>query len=143
VPIFKTYHECTKLTQALIPHGMPNNYDRISCFSLVLPGKFRHSALGHRRFLSHTFPVKRRIIRRYVGFLSRRTWTSYYPFGIYALPWMWVPVTTAWRVLRLGMEERPPIWRVAVNKLNKKPRTADEGWSSSLGVGRDANNPSP
>jgi len=29
-----------------------------------------------------------------------------------------------------------------VNKLNKKPRTADEGWSSSLGVGRGANNPS-
>jgi hypothetical protein len=41
------------------------------------------------------------------------------------------------------MEEGPPIWRVAVNKLNKQPRTADEGWSSSLGVGRGANNPSP
>jgi hypothetical protein len=58
-------------------------------------------------------------------------------------PWMWVPVTTAWRVLRLRMEERPPIWRVAVNNLNKQPWTADEGWSSSLGVGRGANNPSP
>jgi hypothetical protein len=33
------------------------------------------------------------------------------------------------------MEERHPIWRVAVNKLNKQPRTADEGWSSSLGLG--------
>jgi len=42
---------------------------------------------------------------------------------------MWVPVTTAWCVLTLRMEERPPIWRVAVNKLNKQPRTADEGWS--------------
>jgi hypothetical protein len=31
----------------------------------------------------------------------------------------WVPVTTAWRVLRLRMEERPPIWRVAANKLSK------------------------
>jgi hypothetical protein len=31
------------------------------------------------------------------------------------------------------MEERPPIWWVAVNKLNKQPRTADEAWSSSLG----------
>ena len=30
----------------------------------------------------------------------------------------WVPVTTAWRVLRLRMEERPPIWRVAAN-MNK------------------------
>jgi hypothetical protein len=48
---------------------------------------------------------------------------------------MWVLVTTAWRALRLRMEERPPIRRVAVNKLNKQPRTVDEGWSSSLGVG--------
>jgi hypothetical protein len=28
---------------------------------------------------------------------------------------MLVSFTTAWRVLRLRMEERPPIWRVAVN----------------------------
>ena len=46
----------------------------------------------------------------------------------------WVPVTTAWHVLRLRMEERPPIRRVAANKLNKQSRTADEGWSSSLGL---------
>jgi hypothetical protein len=52
----------------------------------------------------------------------------------------WVPVTTAWRVLRLQMEERPPIWRVAANKLNKQSRTADKGWPSSLGVGPGANN---
>jgi hypothetical protein len=26
------------------------------------------------------------------------------------------------------------IWRVAVNILNKQLRTADKGWSSSLGV---------
>jgi len=55
----------------------------------------------------------------------------------------WVPVTTTWRVLRLRMEERPPIWRVAANILNKQSRTADEEWSSSLGVGRGANNASP
>ena len=55
----------------------------------------------------------------------------------------WVPVTTAWRVLRLRMEERPPIWRVTANKLNKQSRRADEAWSSSLGVGRGANNASP
>jgi hypothetical protein len=47
----------------------------------------------------------------------------------------WVPVTTARRVLRLRKEERPPIWRVAANILNKQSRTADEGWSSSLGLG--------
>jgi len=32
----------------------------------------------------------------------------------------WVPVTTAWSVLRLWMEERPPIWKVAANILNKQ-----------------------
>ena len=55
----------------------------------------------------------------------------------------WVPVTTAWRVLRLWMEGRPPIWKVAANKLNKQSRTADEEWSSSLGIGRGANNAFP
>ena len=34
-------------------------------------------------------------------------------------PCLWVPVTAAWGVLRLRMEERPPIWRVAANKLKK------------------------
>jgi hypothetical protein len=29
-----------------------------------------------------------------------------------------------------------------VNILNKQSRTADKGWSSRLGVGRGANNPS-
>ena len=47
---------------------------------------------------------------------------------------LWVPVTMAWHVLRLWMEEWPPIWRVAANKLNKQSRTADKGWSSSLRV---------
>ena len=55
----------------------------------------------------------------------------------------WVPVTTAGLVLRLQMEERPPIWRVAANILNKQSRTAEKGWSSSLGVGRGCNNSSP
>jgi hypothetical protein len=35
------------------------------------------------------------------------------------------------------------IWRVAANILNKQSRTADSGWSSSLGVGLWGNNPSP
>jgi len=37
------------------------------------------------------------------------------------------------------MEERPPIWRVAANILNKLSRSAEKGCSSSLGVGRGAN----
>ena len=55
----------------------------------------------------------------------------------------WVPVTTAWYILRLRMEERPPIWKVAVNILNMQSQTADKGWSYSFGVGRGANNNSP
>ena len=39
------------------------------------------------------------------------------------------------------MEERPPIWRVAANKLNKQSRTADKGWSSSLGLGEESATP--
>jgi len=45
----------------------------------------------------------------------------------YLISLVMIQDTTAWRVLRLRMEERPPIWRVAVNKLNKQPRTANEG----------------
>ena len=40
------------------------------------------------------------------------------------------------------MEERPPIWRVAANILNKQSRTADKRWSTSFGVGLGANNSS-
>jgi hypothetical protein len=35
------------------------------------------------------------------------------------------------------------VWKVAANILNKKSRTADKGWSSSLCVGRGTNNSSP
>jgi len=34
-----------------------------------------------------------------------------------------------------------PIWRVAANILNKQLRTADTGWSSSLGLGNVLTNP--
>jgi hypothetical protein len=40
----------------------------------------------------------------------------------------WIPVTTAWRVLRLQLEEQPPVWRVAVNKLNKPTRGGPPSW---------------
>jgi len=45
----------------------------------------------------------------------------------------WIPVTTAWRVLTLRMEERPPVWRLAANILNKQSRAVEKGWSPSLG----------
>jgi hypothetical protein len=54
-----------------------------------------------------------------------------------------VPITMARRALRLRMEEQLSIWRVAANILNKQLRTADKGWSSSLGFGRGANKSSP
>ena len=53
------------------------------------------------------------------------------------------PVTRVWRVLRLGMEERPPLWRVAANTLNNQSRTADRGCSFSLEVGRGVDNSWP
>lgn len=55
-------------------------------------------------------------------------------------PNKWDFVTMAWRVLRLRMEEQPPI---AANVLNKLSLTEEKGWSSSLAFGRGAKNPSP
>ena len=73
------------------------------------------------------------------------TSTVLFVYDLYAFVYacLWVPVTTAWRVLRLRMEDRTPIQRVAVSKSNKQSRTADKGWSSSWGVERGANNSSP
>ena len=53
----------------------------------------------------------------------------------------WVPVTTAWRVPwvadgGVGLH----IWKLAANILNKQSWTADQEWSFSLGVWREANN---
>jgi hypothetical protein len=39
----------------------------------------------------------------------------------------------------MRVEERPP----PTNIMNKQPRTNDNGWSPSLGLGRAANNSSP
>jgi len=45
----------------------------------------------------------------------------------------WVPVTTAWHVLRLRREEWPPILRVAANILNKQSWIYDKGVVPQLG----------
>ena len=71
-----------------------------------------------------------------IGFLEFTT-------NINAFRDKWAPVTTAWSVLRLRLEERPLIWRVAANILNKQSRTAVKGWSYSLEVGQGANKSSP
>jgi len=39
-----------------------------------------------------------------------------------------------------GWRKGLSIWRVAANIFNKQSRTADKGWSSSMRVGRGANN---
>jgi hypothetical protein len=52
----------------------------------------------------------------------------------------WFLAATAWRVLRLWMEERPTTRRVAADILNKQSWTAYKGWSFSLDFGRGANN---
>jgi len=45
-----------------------------------------------------------------------------------------VPITTPWHVLRLRMEEQPPIWRVAANILIKQLMATNKGWYTSLGL---------
>jgi hypothetical protein len=55
----------------------------------------------------------------------------------------WVPVTKAWRFLRLRMKDRPPIWKVAVIISNNESRIANKGWFSSLEVERYAENSLP
>jgi hypothetical protein len=42
---------------------------------------------------------------------------------------------------QVRMEEGPSMWRVAVNILNIRSRTADSGWSFSLGSGEMLTNP--
>jgi hypothetical protein len=46
-------------------------------------------------------------------------------------------VSTAMHLHRLRIRDGLKIWKVAVNILNKKSRTADSGWSSGLGLGRE------
>jgi len=44
------------------------------------------------------------------------------------------------RVFKVWMEERPPIWKVAANILNKQSRTADMGCSPILEFGEELKN---
>jgi len=52
-------------------------------------------------------------------------------------------VTAARCILKLRMDERPPVWKAAVNILNKHWWTADKGWFSSFGVGLGADKSPP
>jgi hypothetical protein len=48
---------------------------------------------------------------------------------------MWVSVTETCPVLRLRIEELPPIWRLVTNILNKQPRAADKFGLTGRGLG--------
>jgi hypothetical protein len=89
-------------------------------------------------FPSLRFPQQNPV---YASYLSH-TWQvgSLLPCGVPVTTWG--PCHHVLRVLKFWMKERPPIWRVAVNILKKQSRTADTGCSSSLGIGRGANNSS-
>jgi len=47
----------------------------------------------------------------------------------------WVPVNTAWRILRLLMEERPPIWRIVANILISSHGQPKRGGPPDWGLG--------
>jgi hypothetical protein len=46
----------------------------------------------------------------------------------------WVSVTASWHILKLPMEEQPPIRTAAANILNKQSQIADKAEPSSLAV---------
>jgi hypothetical protein len=53
-----------------------------------------------------------------------------------------VAVTTAWRVLRLRMEDQPPAWRVAAN-ITRSSRDSRQGVVLQLGVDLRVDKSSP
>jgi len=52
-----------------------------------------------------------------------------------------IPVTTAWPIFRLQIEERPPIWRVAANKLNSSCGQPTRGGTPAWGLGEGVTTP--
>jgi hypothetical protein len=101
-------------------------YTYIVFTSALLQAKSVLRMLRHKTFNESAKPRKltRRtetrtdLANKLAGFFSRIT---------YEIRDEWVPVTMEWRVFRLRMEERPPVWRVAANILNKQSRTANKG----------------
>ena len=108
------------LARSILFHALTSHFLNIN-LNIILPSTPGSSEWAHSLRFPHKNPV----------------WISPFPHD------KCVPVTTALRVLRLRMEEQPPVWRVAVNILNKQSRTADNGWYFSLEIGRGANTSSP
>jgi NDP-sugar pyrophosphorylase family protein len=72
------------------------------------------------RILHSTFRHKRIELTKQTEILQifQKAYESHTDLQSYPEEGQWVPVTTAWRVLGLRMEERPPVLRVAANILN-------------------------
>jgi len=100
---------------------------RLALPSGLLPSSFHPKTLYKLLLSPHTCYMPR------LSLSSRLDHPKNTGGGVHIIKW--VPVTTAWGVFRLRMEERLPVWRVAANILNKQSRTADKGWSSNLGLG--------
>jgi hypothetical protein len=106
-----------------------------SC-SVTLASPWRKMEVGGQRHVPSTLPPGE---RPSTGWALEQTWTGAENLAAIGIR---PPVHGNIKYGPLNKGKGPPIWRVAVNKLNKQPRTADEGWSSSLGVGRGVNTPS-
>ena len=89
-------------------------------------------ATGYRKGISHdaTTPPLNLWAMKYAWWYiceELATYEVHFLWNVRKLSMFWVPVTTAWLVLRLQIQERAPIWMVAANKLNNQSWTADKG----------------
>jgi len=102
----------------------------------------RFREMYHEGSYPHHFPSLQRFLRGnhadHIQFYERsQPWLQILP-DIPFTDMASESLPIAWRVLRLRMEERPPIWRADENTSKKQSRTSDKGWSSSMGFGRTA-----
>jgi hypothetical protein len=161
-PLSVSFHHCS-----ILIHLPPTLYN---VFLPVL--QFRLSVSFHHRFifihlpLTHSqhfrFPISVSFHRHSIHINSSVTDAVYIIFSSQCLglrlnsmingltcngscfcALVYILITRARRVLRFRLVERPPARRVIANILKKQSWTAEKGWSSSLGVGRGANNSSP
>jgi hypothetical protein len=75
-----------------------------------------------------------KLVKKFLAFYGTRRFITAFTSAHFK----WVPVTMPWRVLRLRMEERPPVWRVAAN-IKKKNNCGQltKGGSPAWGLGKE------
>jgi hypothetical protein len=64
---------------------------------------------------------------KYVKHMGEMNGAKSSPVYLHGLD-LWVPVTKTRSFICLRLEQRPAVWRVAANILNKQLWTADKGW---------------